>query len=614
VADRIFPRFKRIVIWDTEFQTEPPGNRPVPVCVTARELRSGQEWQQFQGGFTSRPPFPIDAETLFIGFYNSAEIGFHKALGWAEPAHQIDLYIEFRNLTNGLWLPHGSGLTGALSHFNLDYSADKSGMIEVINRGNYTPQDVRDIKHYNWVDMDATARLLAAMADKLDLDRALYRGLFPPVAAAMEWHGLPIDRSTLDRLRRHWLDIQDHLIARIDQYGIYDGRTRKLIRWAGLMRAKGIPWPRLDSGQLDMEDNTFRQISKIYPTLVGPYRELHHALSQMRLADLTVGIDDRNRVLSSYFRARTSRSQPSNSKSVMGTSVWLRGLIKPERGRVVIISDYSQQEFGVGAGLSRDMAMQRAYDSGDSYLGFAVEAKAITAVEVQHYLRRQKTRKTGRDLPFDATDKAVHTVRELYKPVVLGIQYDRTEIGLAAALDLQPIEARRLIDQSHKAFPQFWAWSDARVNYALAHRQTATVLGWTLHLPPERVEEIDGRVRIKLPNARSVRNFAFQANSAEMTRLATRMAFERASECGLRVLMTMHDAIAAEADEANSLAALAILEACMVEASRIILGGFALRVDSKIIGYPNRYSDPRGETMWREVMMLLDDIERSQAA
>lgn len=606
----MFPRFRQIVVWDTEFRTEPPGNRPVPVCITARELRSGREWQQFQGGFSGCAPFPVDDETLFIGFYNSAEIGFHKALGWAEPEHQIDLYIEFRNLTNGLWLPHGSGLVGAMSHFNLSYDADKGSMIKVINRVDYSRQDVEDIKHYNWVDMDATARLLLAMADKIDLDRALYRGLFPPVAAAMEWHGLPIDRVTLQRLRHHWPAIKDRLITRIDRYGIYEGASFRSKRWAALMSTKGIPWPRLPSGLINLDDDVFRRTSKVYPTLVGPYRELRHALSQMRLADLAVGDDDRNRVLSSYFRARTSRSQPSNSKSVMGTSVWLRGLIKPARGRVVIASDYSQQEFGVGAGLAPDLAMQRAYDVGDSYLGFAIAAKAVAEVNVQHYLRRQVERKTGADLPFDDIDKSVHAVRELYKPVVLGIQYERTEMGLALALDMQPIEARRLIHQSHAAFPDFWKWSDERVNYALAHRQTSTVLGWTLHVPPERADEDNGRVCIKSPNGRSVRNFAFQGNAAEMTRLAGRMAWER----GLCVLMTVHDAILVEADEADSLTTTAILEECMIEASRIILGGFALRVESKPIGYPNRYMDRRGERMWHEVMALLDDIESSQAA
>ena len=445
--EAVFPQFTRVIVWDTEFQTEPPGNRPVPVCITARELRSGREWQLFRGEFGSKPPFPVDDETVFVGYYNSAELGCHKALGWPEPAHQVDLYIEFRNLTNGLWLPHGSGLVGAMSYFNLDYPADKGEMIGIINRGNWSAEECRRIRHYNWVDMDGTARLLAAMYAKLDIDRALYRGTFPPVAAAMEWNGLPVDVETLERLRHHWAEIQDRLIARIDRnYQIYSGRTFKEKRFDALLGELNIPWPRLDSGRLDLEDGTFREMAKVYPEVIGPYRELRYALSQMRLFDnLAVGSDGRNRVLTSYYRARTGRSQPSNSKGLMGTSVWLRSLIKPSFGRVIISADYSQQEPGVGAALAPDERMQRAYNVGDFYLGFAIEAKTATPAQVQRYLERKRRRKR-QEVPRDAEDKALDKLRDLYKPVILSIVFDRTAWGLARALDMQPIEALRLIE------------------------------------------------------------------------------------------------------------------------------------------------------------------------
>ena len=32
----------------------------------------------------------------------------------------LDLYVEFKNLTNGLKLEHGAGLLGAMSYFGLD--------------------------------------------------------------------------------------------------------------------------------------------------------------------------------------------------------------------------------------------------------------------------------------------------------------------------------------------------------------------------------------------------------------------------------------------------------------------------------------------------------------
>jgi hypothetical protein len=105
--------------------------------------------------------------------------------------------------------------------------------------------------------------------------------------------------------------------------------------------------------------------------------------------DLSVGCDGRNRVLTSYYRARTSRSQPSNSKSIMGTSVWLRNLIKPAGGRVIISTDYSQQEPGIGAALSADLRMQRAYNTGDFYLGFGIYPRPP---EARFCDRAQRTR------------------------------------------------------------------------------------------------------------------------------------------------------------------------------------------------------------------------------
>jgi DNA polymerase I-like protein with 3'-5' exonuclease and polymerase domains len=294
----------------------------------------------------------------------------------------------------------------------------------------------------------------------------------------------------------------------------------------------------------------------------------------------------------------------------MGTSVWLLNLIKPAPGRVIISADYSQQEPGIGAALSGDLRMQRAYNTGDFYLGFGIETGAVTGDQVQRYFARQKLRKRH-DLPLDANDRIVTPVRTLYKPVVLGIIYDRSEWGLARALDLQPIEARKLIEQTHEAFPQCRDWSNRRVNYALAHRCTSTVMGWQLHLRPETIaEDAYGRVIIKGPNVRAVRNFAFQAHGAEITRLGARLAWER----GVVVLMTVHDQILAEADEAHAQEVAAVLEACMIEASCRVLGRFALRVESKIIAYPHRYHDPRGEEMWRIVTDLIADIEREQAA
>ena len=44
----------------------------------------------------------------------------------------------------------------------------------------------------------------------------------------------------------------------------------------------------------------------------------------MRLSDLAVGEDGRNRALISMFSSKTGRNQPSNTKFIFGPAVWLR--------------------------------------------------------------------------------------------------------------------------------------------------------------------------------------------------------------------------------------------------------------------------------------------------
>jgi hypothetical protein len=50
-------------------------------------------------------------------------------------------------------------------------------------------------------------------------------------------------------------------------------------------------------------------------------------------------------------------------------------------------------------------------------------------------------------------------------------------------------------------------------------------------------------------------------------------------------------------------------QSLMVDASKVVLGGFALRSDVKLVCYPERYVDERGVEMWDSVMALLDEVE-----
>jgi hypothetical protein len=122
---------------------------------------------------------------------------------------------------------------------------------------------------YCETDVVALAKLLPPMLRHIDLPRALLRGRYMAAAAEIEHAGAPIDVPLLDKLREKWGGIQDQLIADIDSgFGVYDGRTFKADRFAAWLAKADIPWPRLDSGKLELGDDIFRQMAKAHPAVL----------------------------------------------------------------------------------------------------------------------------------------------------------------------------------------------------------------------------------------------------------------------------------------------------------------------------------------------------------
>jgi DNA polymerase I len=561
--------YREIWVVDFEFRSE-AGERPDPICLVAWELKSGRKIRLWRDQFGALPPYATDANALFVAYYASAEIGCHLTLGWPVPERGLDLFTEFRNHTNGIPTVSGAGLIGALAHCGLDSigAVEKAEMRDLILRGGPWTDAERDaILVYCESDVEALARLLSAMLPKIDLPRALLRGRYMAAAARMEHNGVPIGTTTLGQLKLHWQDIQDQLIAEIDKdYGVYEGREFKLDRFAALLAERNIPWPCLESGRLDLSDDTFCEMARAYP-VIAPLRELRAALSQMRLSDLAVGRDGRNRTMLSAFRARTGRNQPSNTKFIFGPSVWLRGLIQPPPGYGIAYIDWAQQEFGIAAALSGDPLMKEAYRSGDPYLAFAKQAGAA---------------------PAEATKATHKVVREQYKDCVLAVQYGMGELGLASRIGQPPIRARELLRLHRETYPVFWRWSDAVVDYAMLNGNLHTVFGWRVQVP-------------SISNPRSLRNFPMQANGAEMLRLACCLATER----GIEVCAPVHDAVLICAPLERLDADVVQMQDAMREASRIVLDGFELGTDAEIIRFPDRYADPRGTAMWDRVMNLI---------
>lgn len=559
-------------IWAVDFEfAAPKGGLPVPLCLVARDLVSGRLVRRWIDVENPGPcPYGTGADELLLAYYASAEIGCHLVLGWPVPARIVDLCAEFKNLTSGLTLPHGRGQLGALMYFGLESigAEEKREMQQLAGAGGpLTAEQRAALLDYCESDVDGLCRLWPAMRDRIDLPRALIRGRFMAALAAVERNGIPLDAPALASIREAWPTIRPQLIAAVDrEFGVFEGETFNMAKFEAYLAARRIPWPRTASGRLELRDKTFKARAEMHPEL-QPLRQLRDTLGALKLFDLDVGEDGRNRTILGAFGSKTGRNQPSNTRFIFGPAAWVRHLIQPEPGMALAYIDFEQQEFAAAAALSGDPAMLEAYRSSDPYLAFAKMAGAV---------------------PADATKTSHPVERERFKVCSLAVQYGMGAESLAASLNLPAAYGRDLLGQHRRTFPRFWQWVADVAATAAARRRLVTAFGWQLNVTAET-------------RPTTLQNWPCQAAGAEMLRLAIVAAVER----GIRVAAPVHDALLIEAPEAEIEAAVAETSALMTHASRIVLAGEPVRTDAKIIRWPDRYNEPRGALLWQEICRLV---------
>ena len=404
----------------------------------------------------SSPPYPTGPDALFVAYYASAEISCHLALGWPVPERVLDLFTDSATSRTAYPRAAAPACSAHLPSMVLDGigTVEKDEMRALVLRGGpWSDAERAAILDYCESDVAALARLLPAMLPSIDLPRALLRGRYMVAAARMERNGVPIDVATLGRLKRHWHDIQDRLIADIDaDYGVFDGRTFKADRFAAWLSPRlAFPWPRLASGRLDLSDDAFREagarassgraLARVAKRPVrnaavrsgrGPGRPQPHA---------PVGVPGAH------------RPQPAEQHQVHFRPERLASRLDPTAtGHGVAYIDWAQQEFGIAAALSGDPLMLDAYRSGDPYLAFAKQAGAA---------------------PADATKATHKAVRDQFKACVLAVQYGMGADALAQRIGQPPIRARELLRLHRETYRVFWRWSDAAVDHAMLTGQPA---------------------------------------------------------------------------------------------------------------------------------------------
>jgi DNA polymerase-1 len=394
--------FDELLFVDFEF-SQPAGCVPRVVCASAQEIVSGRGFRvMLDGSVPSTPPWRTDKRCLYIGYSLAAEMSCHLSLGWEMPSYLLDLYFEFRYLTNDFVPAFHRGLVHACLYHNIKLSTDrlteKQEMRQLAidwfkrERHDYERKEIQD---YCREDVDDTIKLYEAMSPKIDFGRAIaFRGHYAKDVAKIERVGIPIDVKSRTIIVERRDEFQNRLIdTQRERYPVFLGKKFNFALFEKYLADLNILWPRTKSGRLETKDRTFDNLTKAHPLLRDLY-DLRTAISQVRNATdvprtrngrpiyfMPVGPDNINRSAIMPFGTLSGRNAPSTTAFAFNLATCLRTLIDPrwmpgyERdGYALAYLDYGQQEFAIQAQRSGDENMIAAYKSGDPYTYYPQQA------------------------------------------------------------------------------------------------------------------------------------------------------------------------------------------------------------------------------------------------
>jgi hypothetical protein len=588
-------RFKEIWACDFEFKDPQTGDHVRPICMVAEELLSGRRVELFEGQFGLNPPFDIGDDSLFVSYSAVAEFGCFLVLGWPKPSHILDLYVKNIAKGNGCGGERNPSLLKALADHNIEgiSAGEKTDMRRlIIERDSWTREERRMILDYCYSDVAALRALLPAMAHEIRRPRqATLRGDYMWAVAAMEHNGIPLNLPLYYAFKENWSQLLHGLVVSVDRdYGVFRKNKDGSLSFSTdlfeqYLLANDIGWSLLDSGELELTDEVFEERSKTFPQLTE-LRYLREALGKMRLFNFPVGKDGFNRSWLNPFGSKTGRNQPGSSKFIFSAASWMRHLIQAPPGYAIAYIDWSNQEFAIGAYLSGDPVMIRAYESGDPYVHFAKFAGAIP----QNAIPPGTTPTEAAQVFFEAWDDT----RSLYKTCVLSTQYFIGAQSLSTRIDRSIRIAKELLRMHREVFRIYWEWIEDRITDSFENLIQEGVFGW-----PVRISEFNHKYK-------GVGNFFCQANGAEMMRLAAiRAVAEKLSVC-----CPIHDAFLIMAPIESIEHDTQVMQEIMAWASSQVLGGPRLRSETKIFKHPRFFNKvkKKARSMWHKVRRELKAV------
>ena len=279
----------------------------------------------------------------------------------------------------------------------------------------------------------------------------------------------------------------------------------------------------------------FRELTKLKSTYVDSFSELINSKT--------------GRVHTSYAQAvavtgRLSSTNPNLQNIPIRTERGReirKAFIPREKGRVLVSADYSQIELRIVAAISGDPNMCEAFKLGkDIHTATAAKVYGINEADVTKEMRYKA------------------------KSVNFGIIYGQGAFGLAENLNISRTEAKEIIDNYKKEFPNIQLYMDQQINNAKELGFVETLMGRKRWLRDINSSNFTVRGFAE----RNAINSPIQGSAADMIKLAMIKihAEMKKTKWESKMILQVHDELVFDAVEKELQALKELILKCMKEA------------------------------------------------
>lgn len=340
------------------------------------------------------------------------------------------------------------------------------------NQGNMRDVDLESLKEYAGEDADITLQLKEVFAPQLQKKevREVFEKVETPliqVLADMEHEGVRVD---MDFLKSYAVELEKEAKAAEETVYAQAGVRFNLAspRQLGEVLFEKL---QLDPKAKKTKTGQYQTGEDILSKLENKHEIIRHILNFRELTKLkSTYVDalpllihpETGRVHTSYGQAiavtgRLSSTNPNLQNIPIRTERGReirKAFIPRDENHILVSADYSQIELRIVAAISGDVNMCEAFRTGK-------DIHTATAAKV-----------------FNVDEKDVtKEMRYKAKSVNFGIIYGQGAFGLAENLNISRTEAKEIIDNYKKQFPNIQKYMDDTIAYAKANGYVQTLMG-----------------------------------------------------------------------------------------------------------------------------------------